>query len=171
VDPVSLTLGCAVGWTFSMSRRFDESIAEYRRVLAMDATFPMARREYAILRVQVGRFDEAADSLAGAARQASDGLLLAGIAAQIQARAGRADRAAPMLDRLQRCARSHALVPQLVAAVCATLGRADEAFLWLNQAIDRRSPTLIWLGVDPWFDPVRGDDRFHRALDVGGLRR
>jgi len=55
----------------------------------------------------------------------------------------------------------------------ADAGRLDDAFDCLDQAIASRDPALVYLGVAPQFDSMRGDARFpdrlkRLALPVGG---
>jgi hypothetical protein len=47
--------------------------------------------------------------------------------------------------------------------VQASLGNKDEAFKWLDQTIDRFSP-MIYLKVNPIWDPLRSDPRFAERL-------
>jgi hypothetical protein len=37
-------------------------------------------------------------------------------------------------------------------------------YAWLEEAYDERSVWLIWLGVDPKFDPLRDDPRLKNLL-------
>ena len=43
-------------------------------------------------------------------------------------------------------------------------GRLDDAFHCLDQAIASRDPALVYLGVAPQFDSLRGDARFPERL-------
>jgi hypothetical protein len=49
------------------------------------------------------------------------------------------------------------------------LGERDQAFGWLEKACDDHSSWLIFLGVDPRFDPVRADPRFKEIMRRIGL--
>lgn len=55
---------------------------------------------------------------------------------------------------------------QLFAATLIHLGRGelDEFYMWLDRAIEARSPEVIWLGVEPVYRPLRPDPRFQAAL-------
>jgi hypothetical protein len=50
------------------------------------------------------------------------------------------------------------------AALYGDAGRLDEAFVYLDQAIASRDPALVYLGVAPHFDSLRGDSRFGERL-------
>ena len=47
-----------------------------------------------------------------------------------------------------------------LALVHAALGERDAAIEWLRRAYDERYGPLVFLGVDPDIDGVRGDPRF-----------
>jgi hypothetical protein len=51
-----------------------------------------------------------------------------------------------------------------IAAVYAALGDKDAAFEHLEHAFSTHSMKLLWLGVDPRFDPLREDPRFPDLL-------
>jgi hypothetical protein len=48
------------------------------------------------------------------------------------------------------------------------LGQHDEAMERLRQALQERSPRVIWLNVDPTFDSLRRDRRFDAMVRVLG---
>jgi len=51
------------------------------------------------------------------------------------------------------------------------LGRKDQAFAWLEKAYELRSGVdeMVFLPVDPGFDPLRSDPRFDAFLQRVGL--
>ena len=50
--------------------------------------------------------------------------------------------------------------PYAIALVHAGLGERDAVFEWLDKAYDARDIHLIYLPVDPKWDPYRTDPRF-----------
>src|SRR5947199_4411948 len=56
------------------------------------------------------------------------------------------------------------------AEVAWALGRTDDAFRWLERAADEREPRVIYLGVDPLYEPLRADPRFVALLRRLGLK-
>jgi hypothetical protein len=55
--------------------------------------------------------------------------------------------------------------------VSAGLGRKDEAFEWLERAYEEREALLVWVKVQPAFDPLRDDPRFDALLKKIGLEK
>lgn len=49
------------------------------------------------------------------------------------------------------------------------LGQVDRAFRWLERAADDREPLVIYLAVDPLYEPLRADPRFAALLRRLGL--
>jgi tetratricopeptide (TPR) repeat protein len=56
-----------------------------------------------------------------------------------------------------------------LAVIASALNRPDEAFKWLEKAFEERSWLLVWLKVDPRFDPLRRDPRFDAFVRRVGL--
>jgi predicted Zn-dependent protease len=85
---------------------------------------------------------------------------------------GRAVDAEPILQELaQRGAQGddYGSSVENLGDIAAAAGRRDEAFRFLDQAIDRRSPNVLWLRVDPRVDPLHSDPRFDALLSRIGL--
>jgi len=49
------------------------------------------------------------------------------------------------------------------------LGESDRAMDYLDEAFSQHVTNLIWLKVDPEFDALRGNSRFHLVLRKMGL--
>ena len=68
-----------------------------------------------------------------------------------------------MWDRFGDLARERYVSPTDFTRLALVLGRNEDAFVWLDRAReDRRGWLTSW--VDPLFDPIRGDPRFHALL-------
>jgi serine/threonine-protein kinase len=80
---------------------------------------------------------------------------------------GMADRPAqarPALEELERLDRTQYVHPDSLVLAYIALGRTDDAFRYLEKAYIERSNVLTSLRIDPVFDPLRGDPRFHELL-------
>jgi hypothetical protein len=59
--------------------------------------------------------------------------------------------------------------PTITAFIHAGLGERDEACAWLDRAYGGRDFILVFLKVDPTFDPLRTDPRFAGLVRRVGL--
>ncbi|HYN22315.1 MAG TPA: hypothetical protein VE078_15245, partial [Thermoanaerobaculia bacterium] len=59
---------------------------------------------------------------------------------------------------------------EYLAAAYGMLGDGDEAFRQLDRALEERSAGLIYLHLDPLYDPLRDDPRFGVLVEKIGLR-
>jgi predicted Zn-dependent protease len=80
-------------------------------------------------------------------------------------RSGKRDEAAAALEELLRLSARRYVSPHSIATVYIGLGQSTEALEWLNRAADERSNWIIFLNVDPVFDPLRDDPRFRNITD------
>jgi TolB-like protein/Flp pilus assembly protein TadD len=87
------------------------------------------------------------------------------------ARLGRRDDAHQVLSVLEEVSRSRYMPPYAMALVYAGLGETDTVFEWLNRAYAVRDVHLVFLTVDPKWDPYRGDPRFAALLERCGFNR
>ena len=51
------------------------------------------------------------------------------------------------------------------------LGDQNQAFAYLNKSYQDRSEQMLYLGVEPLVDPLRGDPRFDALLKQVGLKQ
>jgi hypothetical protein len=56
-----------------------------------------------------------------------------------------------------------------IALIHIGLGENQAALTWLEKALGEQAGLLVWLKVDPEFDPLRSDSRFQKILARVGL--
>jgi len=60
-------------------------------------------------------------------------------------------------------------VPFVLARMYTSLGNRDSALTWLERTYDAREGLIVYIGVHPHFDPLRGEPRFQSLLRRVGL--
>ena len=163
LDPLSLFTGTNLQYVDYFARRYDDAIAQGERVLRLDPGFSRAnyvmRMSYAMkgdFRTAARYFDEPLpDSVLAAAKRAIE------------------VRGAPAFWELERrrvvLRRFEEIVPTWAAVVEAQLGNVDHAFALIDRGFAVNPGSMVFLGVDPLFDPLRKDPRFAAALRRAGL--
>jgi serine/threonine protein kinase/tetratricopeptide (TPR) repeat protein len=164
LDPLNLLTYTVVGDTLFFARRFDRSVAAYRKCLELDPSFRAAHTDLARSLEQLGRADEAVEEFVrgtagtdGVPRPSS-GLAI------LYARAGRMNEARSTLEAVQALAQKEFVSPYGIASYYAVTGENARALDWLEKAYSERDGTLVWLKVHPRLDGVRGEPRFRDLL-------
>ncbi len=161
LDPLSLIIQTDVGQILLYARRFGEAERQLQEVLRLDPGYVQAHRVLAQLYLAESRFPEAervaqglgalhAAALArlGERRKAEESVHLAeGAIRPDDPRGGRDD----------------------VARAWVSLGDPERALRWLEQMPEARDGNVLFLAVDPGFDPLRRDPRFERLLERVGV--
>jgi eukaryotic-like serine/threonine-protein kinase len=164
LDPLNLLTYTVVGDTLFFARRFERSVAAYRKCLEVDPSFGAAHTDLARSLEQLGRADEAIEEFVrgttgpeGVPRPSS-GLAI------LYARAGRQDDARATLEAVQALAEKEFVSPYGIASYYAVIGDNVRALDWLERAYSERDGTLVWLKVHPRLDGLRGEPRFRDLL-------
>jgi len=82
----------------------------------------------------------------------------------------RREEAEEILTRLEAESRQHYVRSEYLAMGHAAVGNLDRAFESLERAYQARSGGLIYLHLDPGYDPLRGDPRYAEMVSRMGLR-
>jgi len=69
-----------------------------------------------------------------------------------------------ILHELEEMSRHKQVASYDLALLYTGLGERDEAIEQLNRAYEDRSGFIIYLGVEPQFDPLRSDPRYTELL-------
>ena len=159
----------SVAWHLLLGRRFDESIREYRSMLAVHPDSAVARWGLGFALIVNNQPMEAIPVLevAVSIMKRSPGSL--GMLAAAHARAGNRPDALRLIDELKH-RRQKGYVPAgaFIDSYLA-IGDYDQAFFWCDEAYKEQSAILQWIKVSPHFDPVRRDARFADLLHRVGL--
>jgi tetratricopeptide (TPR) repeat protein len=143
-----------------------ESEKALKRAIELNPNYPTAHRYYALLLATVGRLDEAIREGASLSETAGgeDPIFTMAILGYGYAVAGQRDKAEQMVEKL--LALTDQISPALVqaATICAGLGDKDRAFELLEKALALRDDRLLTIKVDPRFDSLRADERYHNLL-------
>jgi len=83
---------------------------------------------------------------------------------------GNREEAEEILRRLEEQAASQYVRAESLAMGYAAVGDTDRAFACLERAFSERSAGLIFLHVDPGYEPLREDPRFGNLVDRVGLK-
>ncbi len=83
---------------------------------------------------------------------------------------GRHDEAADILARLEEESRTQYVRAEYLAMGFAAMGDVEKAFEALERAYQARSGGLIYLHLDPGYEPLHGDPRFGALVRKIGLR-
>jgi serine/threonine-protein kinase len=116
-----------------------------------------------------GRFDAAIEEFERLRASAIGSAYVDAEIASAHAGAGRVLEAQAILDRLTARTASEEIPPELFALIYIKLGRFDDAFRHLDEAIQFKSRRILWLKVDPRWDPLRSDPRFDDRVKRLGL--
>jgi tetratricopeptide (TPR) repeat protein len=144
------------------------SSSQYRKVLELNPNFRIAYWFLAEAYVEKGDFASAIATLENAPIALNDPVTLSA-AAYVYAKAGERHKALEILSELQRLSSQEYEPAFHIAQIYLGLGDHEQALAWLEKACDERSVWLIWLGVDPKFDPLRSHPRFEDLLRRVGL--
>lgn len=163
LDPVSLSVHSDLGWYLLFADRWEEGLEECRSILEVE-DYGWARACLVQAHLGAGRpaaaLEAYRDVLAAAGRL-QDAPEVTGLAPP---------RALGVLRRwqLERALDNELMrrrYPLELVYGHAAVGEPDGAFEWLQRAWELRDPWLVFLTVDPRFDPLHGDPRFARWVD------
>ena len=168
LDPLSLIIAADRGAMLYYSRRYGQSIEQFRGVLAMDPAFP--RGNFVVYPyVKSGMYAEALSSVEAQQRALGEGDWLLSMRAYVEASEGQQTEAQRTLAQLQDLGRREASDPQLLVWPYVGLGEKQKAIDALQQAYASHSNIITSLKVEPAFDPLRGEPRFQDLLHRVGL--
>jgi eukaryotic-like serine/threonine-protein kinase len=169
LEPFNISASTHPGWIHYLNRRYEETIKYSSQKLKLypNSFFPL---RYAALAYEaLGKHGEAIDSFQKALSNAPSSVMLRGDLGHAYAVAGKRKEALAVLEELRQLSDQKHVSSFHPALIYIGLGDKDRAFEMLNQAYSERSERIVWINVDPRFDPLRGDTRFTYLLRRIGL--
>jgi TolB-like protein len=168
LDPLSLMINMNAADPFFYGRQFDRAIAHLLGLLEQEPRFFPALFNLGRAYVQKEMYGEAIEAFERAV-QFSGNREGRPALAHAYALAGRADEARTILSELEQDGCGRYLASPMIAQIHLGLGEIDETFEWLRKGVDERSYWIVFLKMDPVYDPIRPDPRFQELLKRAGL--
>jgi tetratricopeptide (TPR) repeat protein len=171
LDPLSLIINTDLGWGLYYRGAYDESIEQLLRTLDLDSNFAVAHLILGLAYAQKRSLSAAMSSVQRAidlSGGAPSTLAVAALA-YVFALQGRRTDALSVLQRLETLSGARYSLDYCFAMVLAGLGDRSTACDRLERAVEQRYDRLIYLNVDPTFDPLRDDPRFRDVVRAVGL--
>lgn len=110
------------------------------------------------------RLESRSETLNAAGGHATNSKMIS-LRGYLLAQAGQEDAARRILATLEAAARERYLPPYAMALIHAGLGDRDSVYSWLDRAYELRDVHLVFLSVDPKWEPFRRDPRFVQLLE------
>jgi serine/threonine protein kinase/tetratricopeptide (TPR) repeat protein len=164
LDPLSLVIGAVVARDFFFAGRYDEAIEQLRKTLEMDPSFPLAHSYMGLVYEQKGMYPEATAEFQKWQGPSGDDPAATGALGHAYALSGRRADAQQALLKLEGLSIRRYVAPFDAAVIYVGLGDKDRAMEWLEKAYDDHSAWLVWVKVDPRFNSIRDDPRYHDLL-------
>jgi TolB-like protein len=162
-DPLNAYAIQSRGWAYWFSGNLTASLNDLRRVLELNQTFDSVNYNITCALIGERRFAEALT-----AAQAEQGPLYRREALALAYLAlGKQAEADSMLNEL--LANDANDGPMNIAEVYAFAGNRTAALDWLERDYENRRSGVLYLGVDPFFKPLKSEPRFMAILKKIGL--
>ncbi|MGH9967721.1 MAG: winged helix-turn-helix domain-containing tetratricopeptide repeat protein [Pyrinomonadaceae bacterium] len=169
LDPVSLLTTGLAAFAQLHSGRFDEAIALSNRMLELEPKSWAARE--CLFRAYIGKGNYRDALNTTRERMVQEGAKPEELKVL--------DKGTPKdvidahfrtaLGHMNESARKGERVWNMYGAwLCVRLGEKDQAFAWLEKAASERAPFLVYLSIDPMWEPLRSDARFASLARVTG---
>jgi TolB-like protein/DNA-binding SARP family transcriptional activator/Tfp pilus assembly protein PilF len=168
LDPFSLVAHNDLGLVLMLKRQFPEAIAQWERTVALDPGFAIPLFFLHRVHLLEGRLDAAED--AGRRWAELTGAMTPDAVVTLSRAPGDREARRDALALL----REGELVPTPrwldLAFYYVVLGELDAAIHALEQGLNARAPMMVQVGMAPWFDALRGDERMARIRREVGFR-
>ena len=132
--------------------------------LELDTNLPLAHGYLGEAYCHQHKYEEAVAELQQAQSATSGCHFGVGLLGYCYGRWGKTDEAQRLLSRLQELSKT-TYVPALSSAMTHIgMANIDLALEFLYRAYDERYGALVWLPLEPIYDPLRADPRFQALL-------
>lgn len=170
LDPISPRTNANVGIIYYFARRYDRAVIELNKSIELFPEHAVNYGHLGVIYSMMERYEAAIRSLDRASKLDSvSGGGKKVFAAYCFARSGDRAEAKRRLEEIIKNAAKELTSSVEIAMIFVGLGDKESAFFRLNKAFSENDPDLVYLSVDPVFDPLRSDPRYTELLDKIGF--
>ncbi|HEU5184033.1 MAG TPA: protein kinase [Gemmatimonadaceae bacterium] len=160
LDPASVSIRRSLGWLYFYARRYDQAIYHLSRAIEMNPEAEETYRVLGLARAIQGDLVEAARVMREAITLRGAGAYAVATLAYVLGRAGDHEGALSHLREIEQRAANGYVSPVSFATAYLGLGDTERAMDWLERAYEERRGWVVYLRVNPIFDPLREMPRF-----------
>ena len=164
LDPLSAITHALSAQVAFQARDYPAALEHARQAIVVNPELWIGYMERAQAYEQLGSRDRALEDLTRAESFSGRNSKAISLRGYVLAKSGRAAEAREVVKTLHDLARDQYVPPAAIALVHAGLGDRDAVFEWLDRAYAARDVHLIYLPVDPKWDPYRTDARFQDLI-------
>jgi serine/threonine protein kinase/tetratricopeptide (TPR) repeat protein len=170
VDPLSAHFSRWLGRFHLYARDYNSAIAQSRKTMELAPEYSLSYLDMGAAHLAKGNPEEAlkhfqhGQSLKAAIRS-YDALIVRALAAL-----GQREEADAIMQRLEDEAKRQYVRQEVLAMGYAALGDVDRAFACLGRALAERSAGLVYVHIDPGFDPLRAEPRYAALVERVGVK-
>lgn len=168
LDPFSLVAQNDLGLVLLLNRQFPEAIAQWEHTVALDPGFAIPLYFLHRVHLMEGRLAAAED--AGRRWAELTGAMAVDAVVTLSRAPGDRDARRDALALLHQGERDPTPRWLDLAFYYTVLGELDAALHALEQGLRARTPMMVQVGMAPWFDALRGDERMERIRHEVGFR-
>jgi serine/threonine protein kinase/TolB-like protein/Flp pilus assembly protein TadD len=169
LDPLSPYIVQNVAHIAYYARQYDEMIEYSRRAIELDPNYVWARWRRGTAYVMQSRFEEAIEEGERAAALSRRGPAALSYLGMAYCRAGRRGEAQQVLNELVELSKRTYVNPFSFFSIHLGLGQNDQALERLEEAVQSHLSGMIFIRVNPEFDPIRSEPRFKELVRRMGL--
>jgi Tfp pilus assembly protein PilF len=166
LDPLSPIINESLGDRLYFAKRFDESIEVFRNLAVIEPDFVAAQDTRVTLGLAYlqNKMDEQAAREFTVLAQTAVSPVASAFLAYAYALRGRKDAARARLGELLKGQGRGDNLSLATAIIYLGLGEKEKALEWLSRSVDQRDSSLVFVKVDPIWDSIREDARFHEVV-------
>jgi DNA-binding winged helix-turn-helix (wHTH) protein/tetratricopeptide (TPR) repeat protein len=150
------------------ARDYPAAVQFARQAIVVDPNFWIAQLHLAQVYIEMGENDLALAALNNSGKLGVNSKVIA-LRGYLFARMGRIEEANDVMNTLLSISKERYVPPYSMAIVHLGLRQYDQAMQWLERCHDARDVHVIFLPIDPKWDPLRSDVRFSTLLQRCGF--
>jgi len=149
----------------------DGAVRYAREAIIIDPEFWIGHLQLAQAYVELQEYSRALESLIQASRFSGGNSKTLALRGYLLARTANSAEALAILQTLESISRDRYIPPYAMALIHIGLGQADCAFDWLLRALEAHDVHLIFLTIDPKWNPMRSQSRFKDLIARCGFSK
>ncbi len=170
LDPLSHTIQACSGGMFYLAGQYDRAVSQCTNTLEMNPKFSLARNILTLIYEQQLNYVEAIKEGLKIRKDFDSPEAIASLG-YAYARSSKIDEATQLLNELKKLSKKKYVSSYHIAVIYMGLNKIGHTLTWLEKAVEERSPSLVYLKVDPIFNSLQADPRFIEILRKIGLEK